>query len=192
MRTRFLRLCLYALVADKLLPDVSVCERLRAQVARVLLGANLGRGVRLRANIDFGNDPSGISIGEGCYINRRCTFFADWGCRITLGRNVWLGPEVMLWTGTHEVGPSTQRCGPAQMRPIVIEDGCWLGARTTVLAGVKIGAGSVIGACALVAHDVASNVVSAGIPAKVLQVLDADPPPVSTTLVLEVRETERC
>lgn len=185
-------MCLYSLVADRLLPDVSACERLRAEVARVLLGAKIGRGVRLRANIDFGNDPSGISIGEGCYINRRCTFFADWGSRITLGRNVWLGPEVMLWTGTHEVGPSTQRCGPAQMRPIVIEDGCWLGARATVLAGVTIGAGSVIGACALVSRDAASNVVSAGIPAKVLRVLDADPSPVSTPLVLGREETEIC
>ena len=169
----------YALVANRLLPDVSFCERPRAEFARAVLGAKIGRGVRLRANLDFGNDPTGITIGDGCYINRRCTFFADWGCTITLGENVWLGPEVMLWTGTHEVGQSTQRCGKATMRPINIGDGCWLGARATVLAGVTIGAGSVIGASALVARDVASNVVSAGVPAKILRALSADPPLVS-------------
>lgn len=169
MRLQFLRMSLYAMLADRLMPDVSFCERPRAEMARAILGAKIGRGVHLRANVDFGNDPSGITIGDGCYINRRCTFFADWGCTITLGCNVWLGPEVMLWTGTHEVGPSAQRCGDGLMQPITIGDGCWLGARATVLAGVTVGSGGIVGAAALVNKDVPPNSVAAGVPARVLR-----------------------
>lgn len=176
MKLQFLRMSFYALVADRLLPDISFCERLRAEFARAVLGAKIGRGVRMRANVDFGNDPSGITIGDGCYINRRCTLFADWGCTVTLGKNVWLGPEVMLWTGTHEIGPSTQRCGDGVMRPIEIGDGCWLGARVTVLGGVTIGEGSIIGAAALVTRDVFPNCLAVRESAKVLRTLPADTP----------------
>ena len=188
MKLQFLRMSFYSLVADRLLPDVSFCERLRAEFARAILVAKIGRGVRLRANVDFGNDPSGITLGDGCYINRRCTLFADWGCAITLGKNVWLGPEVMLWTGTHEIGPSAQRCGDAVMRPIVIGDGCWLGARATVLAGVTLGAGSVVGAAAVVTRDVFPNCLAAGVPAKVLRTFTADTPAQDVVIL----ETDKC
>lgn len=169
MKLQFLRMSLYAILADRLLPDVSFCERPRAELARLILGAKIGRNVRLRAGIDFGNDPSGIVIGDGCFLNRRCTLFADWGCAIRLGQNVWLGPEVMLWTGTHEVGPKEQRCGRGISAPVVIGNGCWLGARATVLAGVTIGDGCVVGAAALVNKEMPPDSLVAGIPARVLR-----------------------
>ena len=174
MKFHFLRMSLYAVIANRILPDVSFCERPRANLARAILGAKIGRDVRLRTNIDFGDDPAGIAIGDGCYINRRCTLFADWGCAITLGSNVWLGPEVMLWTGSHAIGPGSQRCGSGVSRPIVIGDGCWVGARATVLGGVTIGSGSVVGASALVMKDIACNYLVAGVPAKILRILPPD------------------
>ena len=174
MKFHFLRMSLYAVIANRILPEVSFCERPRADLARAILGAKIGRGVRLRTNIDFGNDPTGITIGDGCYINRRCTLFADWGCAITLGTNVWLGPEVMLWTGSHMIGPRSQRCGMGVSSPIVIGDGCWIGARATVLGGVTIGIGSVVGASSLVIEDVSPNFLVAGVPAKILRILPPD------------------
>ncbi len=176
MKLNFLRLGLSAVIANRLLPNVSSCERLRADLARAILGAKIGRGVHLRAHVDFGNDPSGITIGNGCYINRRCTFFADWGCAITLGTKVHLGPEVMLWTGSHQLGLRAARCGEGTVRPIRIGDGCWLGARVTVMGGVTIGNGSVIGASALVVKDIAPDSLVAGVPAKLLRLLPPDPP----------------
>lgn len=165
---------LYAVFANNILPDVSFFEKSRADLARAILGAKIGRNVRLRANIDFGNDPTGITIGDGCYINRRCTLFADWGCAITLGNNVWLGPEVMLWTGSHTIGPREQRCGTGVSSPIVLGDGCWVGARATILAGVTVGTGCVVGASALVAKDVLPDSLAVGVPAKVIRILPTD------------------
>lgn len=174
MKLHFLRMSLYAVFANNILPDVSFFEKSRADLARAILGAKIGRNVRLRANIDFGNDPTGITIGDGCYINRRCTLFADWGCAITLGNNVWLGPEVMLWTGSHTIGPREQRCGTGVSSPIVLGDGCWVGARATILAGVTVGTGCVVGASALVAKDVLPDSLAVGVPAKVIRILPTD------------------
>lgn len=113
-------------------------------------------------------------LGDGCYINRRCTFYADQGSVIELGRNVGLGPEVMLWTGTHQIGTPAQRCGTGRAGPIVIGEGSWLGARVTVLAGVTVGAGCVVGAAALVNKDMPPDSLIAGVPAKVLRPLPVD------------------
>ncbi len=175
MKLTFLRLSLYGFLADRLLPDVQACEFVRASLARSLLGIHMGRNVRLRANVDFGNAPSMITLGDGCYVNRRCTFYADQGSVIELGRNVWLGPEVMLWTGTHQLGPPEKRCGAGIAGPIVIGEGGWLGARVTVLAGVTVGAGCVVGAAALINEDMPPHSLIAGVPAKVLRSLPVDP-----------------
>ena len=172
MKTRFLRHCLYAVVAGRLLPNIQSCERLRARLARRLLGAEIGLGVMLNAHADFGADARAITIGEGSYINRRCTFSVDGGAPITLGRNVQLGPETMLWTGSHHIGPPAARGGPLLARPITIGDGCRLGARVTVLGGVEIGAGCVIAAGALVSKDVPPNELWGGVPARFIRKLE--------------------
>ena len=78
----------------------------------------------------------------------------------------------MLWTGTHEVGPAVQLCGPGLTQPIKIGDGCWLGARVTVLGGVEIGAGCVIAAGALVNKDVPPNELWSGVPARFIRKLE--------------------
>ena len=125
MKWTFLRVSLYAILADRLMSDVSFCERLQDNVARKILGVKIGRYVRLRAKIDLGNDPSGITVSNQCCIDRHCTLFADQGSVVTFGCDVWLRPDVMLWTGTPELGPNEQRCGDAVMPLINIRDGCW-------------------------------------------------------------------
>lgn len=53
--------------------------------------------------------------------------------------------------------------------PIVLEDDVWIGFGATVLSGVTLGKGSVVGAGALVCGDVPSYAIVAGIPAKVIR-----------------------
>lgn len=53
--------------------------------------------------------------------------------------------------------------------PIVLEDDVWIGYGATVLSGVTLGKGSVVGAGALVCGDVPSYAIVAGIPAKVIR-----------------------
>ncbi len=171
MTKRFLRHCLYSALADRLMPNVLICEPIRARLVRRLLGADVGPGVTLNAHLDFGNDARLITIGAGSHIQRRGTLLADWGEPITVGRDVFIGAEAMLWTGTHDIGPPERRCGRGFARPIVIGDGCWLGARVTVLGGVEIGAGSVIAAGALVNKSVPANELWGGVPARLIRAL---------------------
>ena len=156
------------------MPNVLVFEPVRARLVRWLLNASVGPGVTLCAHLDFGHDAHLIAIGAGSHIQRRGTLLADWGEPITVGQDVFIGAETMLWTGTHDIGPPERRCGRGFARPIVIGDGCWLGARVTVLGGVEIGAGCVIAAGALVNKNVPPNELWGGVPAKFIRALPTE------------------
>jgi maltose O-acetyltransferase len=121
----------------------------------------------------FGPD---IRVGPDSMINHRC-YFENRG-RITIGARCFLGMEVALVTSSHSLGPHTQRAGPILAAPISIGDGCWIGARATVLPGVSIGAGCVIAAGAVVAHHCESDGLYAGVPARRIRDLrlDGSPP----------------
>lgn len=54
-------------------------------------------------------------------------------------------------------------------RPIIVEDKVWIGFNVTILKGVKIGEGAVIGACSVVTKDVLPYTIVAGNPAKVVK-----------------------
>jgi len=59
----------------------------------------------------------------------------------------------------------------AASSPIVIEDDVWIGENATILKGVTIGAGAIVGCNAVVTKDVPSNTIVAGNPARVVKVL---------------------
>jgi len=54
---------------------------------------------------------------------------------------------------------------------VTIGDGCWIGLRATILPGVSIGPGSIVGAGAVVADDVPPNTHVEGVPARVIREL---------------------
>ncbi|MEA2481188.1 MAG: maltose O-acetyltransferase [Thermoleophilaceae bacterium] len=146
------------------------------------VGAGLRRQILRRCGIDaeslmigpgcffYGND---IAIGAETWVNHGCYF--DTRARIEIGRSCDLGMQVMLCTSHHEVGPSSKRAGPFRAQPIVVEDGVWIGARATILAGVTVGRGCVIAAGAVVNRDCAPDGLYAGVPAR--RVRDLEPPP---------------
>jgi len=111
-----------------------------------------------------------LIVGQHSLFNVDC--FLDLAGPITIGNQVILGPQVMLTTGAHKIGEATTRAGELSPRPIVVEDGAWLGARCTVLPGVTIGRGAVVAAGAVVNKDVACNTLVGGVPAKVIRHLD--------------------
>ncbi len=111
-----------------------------------------------------------LSIGEGALIGLNPTFNLD--DTITIGCNVSLGPSVAIYTSTHLLGPGLRRMNPGVItRPVVIEDGVWVGVGSIVLPGVTIGQGSVVGAGSVVTETVPPNTLVAGNPAKKVQEL---------------------
>src|SRR5579859_4325947 len=111
-----------------------------------------------------------LSIGAGCLIGYRPLFNLDE--TITLGRNVSLGPNVSIFTSTHLLGPASQRMNPNVIRrPVVIEDGVWVGVGAIILPGVTLGRGSVISAGAVVTESVPPNMLVSSNPAQPQQEL---------------------
>lgn len=105
-----------------------------------------------------------VSIGEGTYANMNLTLIDDW--KITIGKNVLIGPNVTLCTTGHPIHPK-HRAGGMYSLPVTVEDNVWLGANVVVLPGVTIGENSVIGAGSVVTKDIPANVVAFGSPCKV-------------------------
>jgi len=168
-QARFVRLRIFALISALLL-DNRLSGRLRAALLR-LNGASVGRTCFIRGNLQL---PEGfdLSLGNDVFINTGCCL--DCAAPISIGNRVELGYQVTLITGDHHVGPHEKRCGPAQPRSIIIEDGAWIGARSVILPGVRIGAGAVVSVGSLVARDVAPDTLVAGVPARQLKHLDVE------------------
>lgn len=105
-----------------------------------------------------------IAIDRGTYLNRFTMLDAH--TQISIGRNCMIGPYCYITDANHGRAPGVlvkdQKMEP---RPVVIEDDVWLGASVVVLPGVRLGRGCVIGAGAVVTHDVPAGAVFAGVPA---------------------------
>lgn len=89
-----------------------------------------------------------------------------------IGKHVMMGPEVLIYTQNHDFSrtdiPMDQQ-GWSKERPVVIEDDVWIGSRVTILPGVIIGRGSIVGASAVVTKSFPPYSVIAGNPASVVK-----------------------
>jgi len=108
-----------------------------------------------------------IIIGEYCSLNRRSIIY---GGGVTIGNMVRISPMVMITTNNHIFSDRDQPiieqgvvCGE-----IAIDDDVWIGANATILPGIKVGKGAVVGAGAVVTKDISPYTVVAGVPAKVI------------------------
>lgn len=117
--------------------------------------------------IDYGKP---VTIGKGCFIQQCCTFFGRGG--ITIGNDVFIGPKVNLITINHDVNPENRSA--TYGRPIVIEDKVWIGINATILPGVTIGYGSIVGAGSVVTKDVPAMTIVAGNPARIIKKIEVN------------------
>lgn len=150
---------------------IYVGGRMRAQLLR-LAGFQIGSGTQIWGSptiFGTGQLYKKLKIGTACLISIDCYF--DLADEIVIGDHVSVTRQTMLITGKHQVGPAKRRLGPLVTQPIHIGTGVWLGARCTVLPGVTIGEGAVVGAGAMVTKDVPPNTLVAGVPAKVIRQL---------------------
>lgn len=113
------------------------------------LGVRVGKGVRFYgiSRQMFGSEPWFISIGNNCYITAGVQFVNHDGGTLILRKE---HPD-LEWTA-----------------PIEISDDVYLGIRTIVLPGVKIGSRCIVGAGSVVTRDIPANSVAAGVPARVI------------------------
>ena len=113
---------------------------------------------------------SNLVVRDGVYIGRDCLL--DMKDKIELGARVTLAMRVTIVTHL-DVGRSSwsERGYPASNAPVIIGDDAYIGAGAIILPGVRIGAGAMVGAMALVRHDVAPGARVGGVPARELGAL---------------------
>jgi acetyltransferase-like isoleucine patch superfamily enzyme len=112
---------------------------------------------------------SNLSLGDDVFIGPRC-FIAIPSVTLTVGDDTVIGPELCVMGGDHRFDLAGTLYRDTHTRGINehIMIGCnvWIGARVTVLKGVRIGDGSIIGAGSVVTRDVPSHAIVAGVPAR--------------------------
>lgn len=113
----------------------------------------------------------------GCHIEVGDNFFANFNCvfldcnYIRIGNNVFLGPNVQIYTAHHPVNAAERIKGPELASPVTIDDNVWIGGGTIICPGVTIGKNTTIGAGSVVTKNIPPNVVAAGNPCKVIRQL---------------------
>ena len=150
-----------------LLLDNYASSRIRAALLRSY-GAQIGKSCFIRGGLKI-QESFNLHLGDSVFVNAECCF--DCSAPITVGDRVQFAYQVTLVTGGHKIGEHDSRAGEHDPKPIEIGEGAWIGARAMILPGVKIGAGAVVAAGAIVTKDVAPDTVVAGVPASVIRSL---------------------
>lgn len=117
-----------------------------------------------------------ILIGDNCSIGEYVHITAI--NSISIGNNVLMGRRVTISDNSHGENISKEEL---QIPPILrkmhskggifIEDNVWIGDKATILAGVRIGYASIIGANSVVTKDIPPYSIVGGIPAKILRIV---------------------
>ena len=136
------------------------------------IGANFqsGHGAFLREQNEIGDN---VSIGTKSMIEHHVViednvrvhsqvFIPEYS---VLKKGCWIGPNVVLTNAKYPLSPGVK---DSLVGPVVAENAI-IGANSTLLPGVKIGRGAVVGAGSVVTRDVPENAVVAGNPAKVIK-----------------------
>ncbi len=110
---------------------------------------------------DFGHN---IEIGDNFTGNYNLTILDE--TRVTIGDNVFIGPNVTICTVIHAPEPERRNAGIMKALPVTVGDNVWIAADVTVLPGVTIGEGAIVGAGSVVTKDVAAFTLVAGNPAR--------------------------
>jgi len=143
-------------------------------------GLTTGFGCRFEAfPVDDSTDKC-LIIGANVEINDYVHLAA--AKKIVIGNNVLIASKVFISDINHGSYSGKQSDSPSvppnerklSAKPIVIEDNVWIGEGVCVMAGVRIGSGSIIGASAVVTKDIPANSIAVGSPARVIKVYNFD------------------
>ncbi len=130
----------------------------------------LGEGVAVERNVDIGAlDNTQIHIDKGTFIGVGACVAGPGNVKI--GKRCLIAAHSGIFANSHNYADPSRYIADQGVtcKGITIEDDCWLGHAVTVIDGVTIGKGSVIGAGAVVTKDIPPYSIAVGTPAKVIK-----------------------
>ena len=124
---------------------------------------HIGRGSAIRCHEGFLRVGDKVVFGS----NDTVTCYLD----VEIGRDCILADDVYIGDFDHRFADTSVpiRKQGIVTSPVRVEDDCWIGEKASIMRGVTVGGGSVIGANSVVTHDVPPYSVAAGNPARVLR-----------------------
>jgi lipopolysaccharide O-acetyltransferase len=135
-----------------------------------------GFGCRIEAYPLDNNTDFTLSIGNNVQINDYVHISAVHS--VSIGNNVLMASKIYISDCTHgsysgdeaDSHPNTPpNKRPLSFKKVIIKDNVWLGEFVTVLPGVTIGKGTIVGANSVVSKSLPNNVIAVGSPAKVIK-----------------------
>jgi acetyltransferase-like isoleucine patch superfamily enzyme len=114
-----------------------------------------------------------ITIGNGCTIGDSAHITGV--NNIVIGNNVLTGNYLLITDNAHGALDSQYLDKHPSTRPLIskgsvfIEDCVWIGSNVSILPGVRIGKGSIIGTGSIVTKDIPENSIAVGVPAKIIK-----------------------
>lgn len=143
----------------RLMGPVEIRNRERGKIV-IGDGCKIDRGVRLLA----ANDAI-LSIGIGTHIGPYCQL--NCGADVTIGSKCLIAAFTVIQASNHGIKANQWiKDQPHEHAPIRIGDDVWIGAHASILAGVSLGKGAVIGAGAVVTGPIGESAIALGVPAR--------------------------
>lgn len=160
-----------------------------ALMRRVLMRAlckSVGQDLAVGPNVVLKN-PETIELGDCVFIGAQAMIQGRFGGRCRIGNHVWIGPQAYFDARALELedyvgwGPGAKVLGSEHtgvplsepmirtdliVKPVRVGFGADIGMNACVLPGVSIGAHAIVGAGAVVTHDVPDYAIVAGVPAR--------------------------
>lgn len=148
------------------LPGYKFGNKLRSYIAKKLF-KKTGKDITIKHGAYFG-DGKNIVMGDYSQLGIDCKVEND----LIMGDYVLMGPEVVIYSSSHEyknIDVPIMLQGAKQINPVTIGNDVWIGLRTTIMPGVKIGNHVIIGSGAVVTKDIPDYAVVGGVPAKIIR-----------------------
>jgi acetyltransferase-like isoleucine patch superfamily enzyme len=175
--------------------DGELDSLMRRAIWRAIARA-FGNSVRIGSNVGFKHLET-FEIGDGVFIGAQAYIQGRFDGVTKIGNHVWIGPQA-YFDARHLIledhvgwGPGAKVLGSSHTgspidQPIIETDleirpvrvGAWadIGTGSILLPGVSIGKGSIVGAGAVVTHDVPPFAIVAGVPARFIRWRDGHQP----------------
>lgn len=162
--------------------------RMRRAIWRAL-AKRIGQGVRIGCDVQMLH-PETFDIGDGVVIGDQSMLQGRFDGSCVIGNHVWIGPQSYFdardlvigdyvgWGPGAKVLGSVHTGIPAdvpiiqtdlEIKRVVVQEWADIGTNAVILPGVTVGRGALVGAGAVVTHDVEPFSVVAGVPARVMR-----------------------
>ena len=149
----------------------------------------IGSGLTLSPGLGFKHLET-FETGNGVFLGAQCYFQGRFDGRFVIGNHVWIGPQSYFdardlvledyvgWGPGARVLGSTHTALPVnvpviqtnlEIRPVRVEAWADIGTNATLLPGVTVGRGSIVGAGSVVTRDVPPFAIVAGVPARFIR-----------------------